>query len=78
MEPLELGFKLVLKGDANDCCKRSLRATIFIKLQDESNITSNDTTIIGNTVLYGATSGKLFAAGQAGEICGWNSGQQQL
>ena len=28
---------------------------------------SNDNTIIGNTVLYGATSGKLFAAGQAGE-----------
>ena len=28
---------------------------------------SQDNTIIGNTVLYGATSGKLFAAGQAGE-----------
>ena len=28
---------------------------------------SNENTIIGNTVLYGATSGKLFAAGQAGE-----------
>ena len=28
---------------------------------------SNENTIIGNTVLYGATAGKLFAAGQAGE-----------
>ena len=28
---------------------------------------SSDNIIIGNTVLYGATSGKLFAAGQAGE-----------
>ena len=28
---------------------------------------ANDNTIIGNTVLYGATAGKLFAAGQAGE-----------
>ena len=28
---------------------------------------SNENTIIGNTVLYGATSGKLFAAGQAGD-----------
>ena len=28
---------------------------------------SNENTILGNTVLYGATSGKLFAAGQAGE-----------
>ena len=30
-------------------------------------MTSNENTIIGNTVLYGATSGKLFAAGQAGD-----------
>src|SRR3546814_15319401 len=28
---------------------------------------SHENTIIGNTVLYGATAGKLFAAGQAGE-----------
>ena len=39
----------------------------MIKLQDESNLVSNENTIIGNTVLYGATSGKLLAAGQAGE-----------
>jgi glutamate synthase (NADPH/NADH) large chain len=32
-----------------------------------SSIKSNRNTIIGNTVLYGATAGKLFAAGQAGE-----------
>ena len=42
-------------------------ATISIKLSDESNLTSSENTIIGNTVLYGATSGKLFAAGQAGD-----------
>ena len=42
-------------------------ATISIKLPDESNLISNENTIIGNTVLYGATSGKLFAAGQAGD-----------
>ena len=42
-------------------------ASIAIKLPDESNLISNENTIIGNTVLYGATSGKLFAAGQAGE-----------
>ena len=42
-------------------------ATISIKLLDESNLVSNQNTIIGNTVLYGATSGKLFAAGQAGD-----------
>ena len=33
----------------------------------KGNIVSSDNIIIGNTVLYGATSGKLFAAGQAGE-----------
>ncbi len=62
------GLKLTLKGDANDYVGKGLSgATIVIKLQDESNIVSNENTIIGNTVLYGATSGKLFAAGQAGE-----------
>ena len=32
-----------------------------------SRLRSNENTIIGNTVLYGATAGALFAAGQAGE-----------
>ncbi len=62
------GLKLVLKGDANDYVAKGLSgATISIKLRDESNLISNENTIIGNTVLYGATSGSLFAAGQAGE-----------
>ena len=62
------GLKLVLKGDANDYVGKGLSgATISIKLSDESNLVSNENTIIGNTVLYGATSGKLFAAGQAGD-----------
>ena len=62
------GLKLNLKGDANDYVGKGLSgATITIKLSDESNLISNENTIIGNTVLYGATSGKLFAAGQAGD-----------
>jgi glutamate synthase (NADPH/NADH) large chain len=62
------GLKLNLKGDANDYVGKGLSgATIVIKLSDESNLISNENTIIGNTVLYGATSGKLFAAGQAGD-----------
>jgi hypothetical protein len=32
-----------------------------------SPLESQNNTIIGNTVLYGATAGRLFAAGQAGE-----------
>ena len=62
------GLKLNLKGDANDYVGKGLSgATISISLQDESNLISNHNTIIGNTVLYGATSGYLFASGQAGE-----------
>ncbi len=62
------GLKLNLKGDANDYVAKGLSgATISIKLQDESNLISNQNTIIGNTVLYGATSGHLYASGQAGE-----------
>ena len=62
------GLKLSLKGDANDYVGKGLSgATIVIGLSEESNLISNENTIIGNTVLYGATSGKLFAAGQAGD-----------
>ncbi len=62
------GLKLILQGDANDYVGKGLSgATISIKLSEESNLVSNENTIIGNTVLYGATSGKLFAAGQAGD-----------
>ena len=62
------GLKLNLKGDANDYVGKGLSgATVIIKLPEESNLRSNENTIIGNTVLYGATSGKLFAAGQAGD-----------
>jgi glutamate synthase (NADPH/NADH) large chain len=62
------GLKLILKGDANDYVGKGLSgATISIKLQEESNLISNENTVIGNTTLYGATSGYLFASGQAGE-----------
>ena len=62
------GLKLVLKGDANDYVGKGLSgATLVVKLSDESNLVSHENTIVGNTVLYGATAGKLFAAGQAGE-----------
>ena len=62
------GLKLCLKGDANDYVGKGLSgATISIRLPEESNLISHENTIIGNTVLYGATSGKLFAAGQAGD-----------
>ncbi len=62
------GLKLILEGDANDYVAKGLSgASISIKLSKESNLISNHNTIIGNTVLYGATSGELFASGKAGE-----------
>ena len=62
------GLKLNVVGDANDYVGKGLSgATIVIKPPKESNLISEENTIIGNTTLYGATSGKLFAAGQSGE-----------
>ena len=55
-------------GDANDYVGKGLSgATIIVRPTVSSPLDTKDNTIIGNTVLYGATSGKLFAAGQAGE-----------
>jgi glutamate synthase (NADPH) large chain len=62
------GLKLEVFGDANDYVGKGLSGgTIVIRPPIASSLRSNENTIIGNTVLYGATSGKLFAAGQAGE-----------
>ena len=62
------GIRLEVFGDANDYVGKGLSgATIVVRPMVSSPLASQDNTIIGNTVLYGATSGKLFAAGQAGE-----------
>jgi len=62
------GLKLNVIGDANDYVGKGLSgATITIKPPPESNLDTQLNTIIGNTILYGATSGKLFASGQSGE-----------
>jgi glutamate synthase (NADPH/NADH) large chain len=62
------GLKLEVFGDANDYVGKGLSgATIVVRPVPSSKLKSNENTIIGNTVLYGATSGALFAAGRAGE-----------
>jgi len=70
------GLKLQVIGEANDYVGKGLSGgTIVVRLATSSRLISNENAIIGNTVLYGATSGKLFAAGQAGErFCVRNSG----
>ncbi len=72
------GLRLQVVGDANDYVGKGLSgATITVRppLDTPLAATAQAQTIIGNTVLYGATSGYLFAAGQAGErFCVRNSG----
>ena len=62
------GLKINLFGDANDYVGKGLSgATISIRPQKNSSLVTHENTIVGNTLLYGATSGELYAAGQAGE-----------
>ena len=62
------GLNMYLEGDANDyVCKGMAGGKIVIAPPKNSHFNSQDSTIIGNTCLYGATGGKLLAAGLAGE-----------
>lgn len=62
------GLKLEVLGDANDYVGKGLSgATITLRPPASSRLVCNQNAIIGNTVLYGATAGELFASGQAGE-----------
>ncbi|NOE33690.1 MULTISPECIES: glutamate synthase large subunit [unclassified Ruegeria] len=62
------GLKLEVSGDANDYVGKGLSGgTIVVRPPQVSPLKADDNTIIGNTVLYGATDGHLFAAGRAGE-----------
>ena len=62
------GIKIIVNGDANDYVGKGLSgATLVIKPSKKSNLVSYNNTIIGNTVMYGATSGKLYASGKSGE-----------
>ncbi|GBQ28403.1 glutamate synthase large chain [Acetobacter estunensis NRIC 0472] len=62
------GLKLEVHGDANDYVGKGLSgATIVVRPSASSTLASNTNASVGNTVLYGATAGSLFAAGLAGE-----------
>ena len=62
------GLKLEVSGDANDYVGKGLSGgRIVVRPPMASPIVASENTIIGNTVLYGATDGYLFAAGRAGE-----------
>jgi len=70
------GLRLDVIGDANDYVGKGLSGgMIVVRPSAAVGFVASANTIIGNTVMYGATSGKLFAAGQAGErLCVRNSG----
>ena len=62
------GLRLIVDGDANDYVGKGLSgAEIIVAPQGRSPIDPHASAIIGNTCLYGATTGTLMAAGRAGE-----------
>ncbi|MCB0209319.1 MAG: glutamate synthase subunit alpha, partial [Anaerolineae bacterium] len=62
------GVNVTLIGEANDYVGKNMKGgQIVIRPPLKSQLSASDNVIIGNTVLYGATGGSLFAAGQAGE-----------
>ncbi|HAD43713.1 MAG TPA: glutamate synthase large subunit, partial [Plesiomonas shigelloides] len=62
------GVELSLTGDANDYVGKGMAGgKIALRPPIGSAFKAHHATIIGNTCLYGATGGKLFAAGRGGE-----------
>jgi len=65
------GIRLVLEGEANDYVGKGMGGgEIVIRPPQAGTFQSQENVIMGNAVLYGATSGRLFAAGRAGERFG--------
>ncbi|MEW6729426.1 MAG: glutamate synthase-related protein, partial [Pseudomonadota bacterium] len=65
------GLNMILEGDANDYVGKGMAGGKLVLFQPKgTSLPTHETPIIGNTCLYGATGGKLFAAGTAGERFG--------
>jgi glutamate synthase domain-containing protein 3 len=66
------GMRLKLIGEAQDFVGKSMFGgqIILVPPPDSPIARRDDRVMMGNTVLYGATGGQLFAAGQAGERLG--------
>ncbi len=62
------GVELALRGDANDYVGKGLSGgTISVAPPTGSTFAAEENVIVGNTVLYGATAGRAFFRGLAGE-----------
>ncbi len=70
------GINLQLVGEANDYVGKGMAGgRIIIRPDPASTFTWHENSIVGNTVLYGATGGEVYFAGKAGErFCVRNSG----
>ncbi|MDP7102084.1 MAG: glutamate synthase large subunit [SAR202 cluster bacterium] len=77
---LAAGVTMNVDGDANDYfCKGLSGGKVIIKPPSSSSFVPEDNIVIGNTALYGATSGKVFIRGIAGErFCVRNSGAEAV
>ena len=65
------GLNMYLEGDANDYVGKGMTGgRLVIRPPAGSVFKTQETSIVGNTCLYGATGGELFAAGTAGERFG--------
>jgi glutamate synthase domain-containing protein 3 len=65
---LARGISLILEGDANDYVGKGLSGgTLVVFPPKNSTFASEENILIGNTVLYGATSGEAYFNGVAGE-----------
>ena len=74
------GMTITLEGDANDYVGKGLSGGMLaVRPPRESTFVAAENVVVGNTVLYGATSGRAFFAGQAGErFAVRNSGAQTV
>jgi len=62
------GVSFTLWGDANDYTGKGMSGgTMAVRPAPDAGFTAEDNVVVGNTVLYGATSGKAFFRGLAGE-----------
>ncbi len=62
------GLNLYLDGDANDYVGKGMAGgKIVIRPPDDARFVGSESAIVGNTCLYGATGGELYAAGLGGE-----------
>ncbi|MFP4060730.1 MAG: glutamate synthase large subunit [Bacteroidales bacterium] len=73
---LEKGINFTLEGESNDYLGKGLSGgRIAVIPPSSSTFNPEENIIVGNTVLYGATSGELYVKGVAGErFCVRNSG----